>query len=53
MKSRKFRWTGNIARMGEGMTAFKILKEDTFRKAYALVGGQYWSVSQRNRFQFI
>ena len=27
IKSRRLRWTGHVARMGEGMSAFKILTD--------------------------
>ena len=46
IESRRLRWTGHVARMEEGRSAFKILtgkpiKKETFGKAQAQMGGQY------------
>ena len=46
IKFRRLRWTGHVAQMEEGRSAFKILtgkptENNTFRKAKTFMGGEY------------
>ena len=44
IKSRRLRWAGHVARMGEGRTAFKIL---TGKPTGKLHGCETWSLTLR------